>query len=120
MGIWVFLTIMTMYKVLTSNKNCLHNYRATFPGFQSDNCDIELDNLGRVESQVVAGTNYRVTFSLKSTCAIPGGSNRIAITCEEVVVHMPLEFRCQNPNWQNPKCMDMSERMEENCSVSLQ
>ena len=93
---------------------------ATFPGFQSDNCDIELDNLGRVESQVVAGTNYRVTFSLKSTCAIPGGSNRVAISCEEIIVYKPLEVYCQNPSPDNPQCMEMSEGLEEKCSVSQQ
>ena len=81
---------------------------------------MELDNLGRVESQVVAGTNYRITFSLKSTCAIPGGSNEIAINCQEIVVYVPLEVFCKDPNPDNPKCMEMSVRLEENCSVSLQ
>jgi len=98
---------------IEAKNSLLHKYG-------SDNCVVELDNLGRAESQLVAGMNYRMTFSLKSICALPRGSNRINISCEEVVVYMPLEVYCENPNYQNPKCMDMSERMEEKCNVTLQ
>ena len=85
---------------------------------QNDNCDVELDNVGRVESQVVQGTNYRITFSLKQTCVIPGGSQESAINCEEVVVYVPLSVYCNDPDPANPKCMEISERIEEKCSIS--
>jgi len=79
-----------------------------------DCADLELDDLGKAESQVVAGTNYRITFSLKSTCA----GSEVAISCEEVIVYKPLGYACQNPNPDNPKCMEVSEGLDD-CRVSL-
>lgn len=65
-----------------------------------------------MESQIVTGINYRITFSLKSTCA----GNQVAINCEEVLVYKPLEFACENQNPDNPKCMELLAGLWEYCS----
>ena len=91
-----------------------------FPGLQSETCSIDSQNLGSVLSQVVAGSIYRISFSLKSTCPILGGSSRIAINCDEIVAYRPPEVYCKNPSRDNPKCLEMFEGLEENCSVGLE
>ena len=76
-----------------------------------------MDDVHKVERQVVAGMNYRVTVSLKSTCVIPGGARESVIRCEKVKVFKPLPFSCNSPNPDNPKCMELTEAdMSEKCS----
>ena len=66
---------------------------------------------------MVAGTNYRVTVSLKSTCIIPGGSSESVMRCEAVTIFKPLPFSCNSPNPDNPKCMELTETdVSEKCS----
>ena len=68
-----------------------------------DACSIEVDNVKKVERQVVAGTNYRVTVHLKSSCVIPGGAGEAVIKCRKLKVFVPLPVNCNNPNPDNPK-----------------
>ena len=76
-----------------------------------------MDNIHKVETQVVAGTNYRVTVSLKSTCIIPGGASESVTRCEAVTVFKPLPFSCNSPNPDNPKCMELTETdVSEKCT----
>ena len=78
-----------------------------------------MDGIHKVETQVVAGTNYRVTVSLKSTewCGfIPGGASESVVRCEAVRVFKPLPFSCNSPNPDNPKCMELEAYMSEKCS----
>ena len=62
-----------------------------------------MDNVKKVERQVVAGTNYRVTVHLKSSCVIPGGAGEAVIKCRKLKVFVPLPVNCNNPNPDNPK-----------------
>ena len=64
-----------------------------------------MDSIHKVETMLVAGMNYRITVSLKSTCIIPGGPWVSNIRCERVEVHKPLPVYCISPNPDNPKCM---------------
>ena len=76
-----------------------------------------MDSVHKVERQVVAGMNYRVTVSLKSTCVIPGGARESVLRCEAVKVFQPLPFSCNSPNPDNPKCMELTEAdITEKCS----
>merc|ERR1719264_1071391 len=85
--------------------------------FQGEACEISVDTIHKVERQVVAGMNYRTTVSLKSTCIIPGGARESVVRCEAVRVFQPLPFRCNSPNPDNPKCMELTEEdMSEKCS----
>ena len=56
-----------------------------------------MDNVKKVERQVVAGTNYRVNVHLKSSCVIPGGAGEAVIKCRKVRVFVPLPVNCNNP-----------------------
>ena len=63
---------------------------------------------------MVAGMNYRITVSLKSSCVIPGGASESIVTCEKIRVFQPLPHQCTSPNPDNPKCLETSEM--EKCS----
>ena len=79
-----------------------------------------MDGIHKVETQVVAGLNYRITVSLKSTCIIPGGARESVIRCEKVKIYKPLPFNCNSPNPDNPKCMEFTEAetdVSEKCST---
>ena len=74
------------------------------------------DDIEKVERQVVAGTNYRLTVSLRYNCIVPGGSQEVNVRCEEIRVFEPLPVYCEGPNPDNPKCMETLETVEDKCS----
>ena len=76
-----------------------------------------MDSIHKVERQIVSGKNYRITVSLRSTCVIPGGGSESVVRCEQVRVFVPLPFRCDSPNPDNPICIELTETdVSEKCS----
>jgi hypothetical protein len=70
-----------------------------------------LDVVKKVETQVVAGTNYRVSFTMKSNCGI--------IKCLELRIFKPLPFACPNEGnaaADNPRCLVISQSLTNKCS----
>ena len=76
-----------------------------------------MDSIHKVETMLVAGMNYRITVSLKSTCIIPGGARESVIRCEKVKIYKPLPFNCISPTPDNPKCMRWRKGAETDVSV---
>ena len=73
-----------------------------------------MDGVHEVVRQVAAGggVNYRVTASLTSTCVIPwlnGTSESSIIFCERVNVFKPPPHSCNDPDPNNPKCLELNE-----------
>ena len=77
------------------------------------------DEIDKVERQVVAGMNYRLTVSLRYSCTIPGGAKEVIVRCEEIRVFMPLPVYCKNTGPNNPKCMDLLETVDDKCSRDI-
>ena len=76
-----------------------------------------MDNVKKVERQVVAGTNYRVNVHLKSSCVIPGGAGEAVVKCRKVRVFVPLPVNCNNPYPGNPNCAELTHDVSEKCST---
>merc|ERR1719420_2639550 len=70
--------------------------------FQDEACEFVGDDIDKVERQVVAGMNYRLTVSLRYSCIVPGGAQEVLVRCEEIRVFEPLPVYCKDTNPDNP------------------
>jgi hypothetical protein len=62
--------------------------------------------------QVVAGTNYKLTFSVRSPCV------EAQIECVEMTVFEPLNVACdaEEDSDINPNCLRIVDEITEKCS----
>jgi hypothetical protein len=87
------------------------NHLKTVP--QVSTCEYaQLLEIIDASSQVVAGTNYRLSLRLRTKSG-PGCSDVTETYCKNIMVHQPLAFRCQDPD--PLKCLELMREDEIQC-----
>ncbi len=79
-------------------------------------CRVKILQVRKFETQVVAGTNFRLDFT--AGCEGEGEEGAAKLRCREVVVYQPLPYACRQPQPEdNPRCLSVRGNMEEKCGA---